>query len=478
VYGIERQPGIQADVGRERVRRPDEQRIGLGDLQSAEADHFFLDNPVWTWPLIKLGGGRFFCALPQTFFSFIFAILDNLLAGNESARAEYQRRRSDYLETQIAKLLSEAFPGCEISRGYKWSEDGTFYENDVLVHVDSHLILVEAKSGSISWPALRGAPDRARKHVEELLLAPSAQSFRLARRIEEVIVSPDRAAQLLPDFPVNLTRVRTVLRLSVTLEDFAVLQSNLGMVKEAGWVSDPDHTLAPCLLLVDLEIVMDILEFTALKLHYLKRRSELQANLRYRGDELDLLALYLQTGFNIGELEFNGTCLELMWMSEIIDNYYTALAEGVRGKRPQPRLTEMWNDICARMEERNFHQWSDVAMAILGVSYDDQQKLQQSFKKIRKNVLKKWREPKHHCSVILTPPLFCSDAFALYAFRERDNEERRERMRDIAEQVFVSAHIKRCVILGVNIDRADYPYSTLAVFFNGDPAGPVQHSPH
>lgn len=64
--------------------------IGLGELQSAEASYFFLDNPVWTRPLIKLGSGRFYCALPQTFFSFIFPILDNLLAGNESARAEYK----------------------------------------------------------------------------------------------------------------------------------------------------------------------------------------------------------------------------------------------------------------------------------------------------------------------------------------------------------------------------------------------------
>jgi hypothetical protein len=264
--------------------RMDEQRletalerlsIGVGDLASVEPSHFFLDNPVWIQPLIRLGSGRFFCALPQAFFSFIFPILDNLLAGDEAARAEYQRRRSNYLEAQVTTLLGKAFPGCDISRGYKWNEDGTIYENDLLVRVDSHLIIVEAKSGSISWPALRGAPDRARKHVEELLLAPSSQSFRLARRIEKALASPEKAAQLLPDLPVDLAKVRTVLRLSVTLEDFAVLQSNLRLARQAGWVPEPDHTLAPCILLADLEVIFDVLEFTALKLHYLKRRLEL-----------------------------------------------------------------------------------------------------------------------------------------------------------------------------------------------------------
>ncbi len=184
-----------------------------------------------------------------------------------------------------------------------------------------------------------------------------------------------------------------------------------------------------------------------------------------------MLAFYLQTGFNIGEMEYNGTFLELTAMSKIVDDYYIALAEGVRGKKPQPKLTQMWKDICERLERRNFHQWSDVAVAILSVSYDDQHKLQPAFKKIRKNVLKNWRKPDHLCSTLLVPPAQRSDAIALYAFRERDKEERRQRMSDIAAQVFEHAHVKRCVILGVNIDRMDYPYSTLIVFFRDGPAG-------
>jgi len=110
-------------------------------------------------------------------------------------------------------------------------------------------------------------------------------------------------------------------------------------------------------------------------------------------------------------------------------------------------------------------------VAILNVSHDDQQKLQPAFKKIRKNVLKNWRKPDHLCSIILVPPIQRSDAIVLYAFRERDKEERRDRMSNIAGQVFKNAHVKRCVILAVNIDRMDYPYSTLMVFFRDEPAG-------
>ena len=37
-------------------------------------------------------------------------------------------------------------------------------------------------------------------------------------------------------------------------------------------------------------------------------------------------------------------------------------------------------------------------------------------------------------------------------------------MKNIAAQVFKKEHVQRCVILGVNIDKDHYPYSSLLVF--------------
>jgi hypothetical protein len=382
-------------------------------------------------------------------------------------RSLVHRRRSEFLETEIVQLFTQSFPGSEYSCNYKWSDNGIEYENDLLIRVDSHLVLVEAKSGSISWAALRGAPDRAKRHFEELLFKPSFQSFRLANRINEVISKPGLRDTLLPNFPLSLDHVKSVLRLSVTLEDFAMLQSKLHLAKDAGWIAE-DHPLAACILLADLEIVFDILESTSQKIHYIKRRAELEANMKYNGDELDLLGFYLLTGFNIGEAEFSGQFIQLVAMSDKIDEYYIALDNGIQRDKPRLKMTQWWRDICNKLEERNFHQWSDIANILLSFSFSEQQAAERGFKKIKKNVFKNWRQKNHLCSAIMIPNMHRTDAIGLYAYRDREKEKRQERMQNIAAQIFENPHVQRCVILGLNIDKEHYPYSSLTVFFAGE----------
>lgn len=46
--------------------------FSYGDLKHSDTEHFFLGNPVWTKPLIKVEDDTFFCSIPQLFFSFVF----------------------------------------------------------------------------------------------------------------------------------------------------------------------------------------------------------------------------------------------------------------------------------------------------------------------------------------------------------------------------------------------------------------------
>jgi hypothetical protein len=442
----------------------DKLSYSFGDLAQYNPEQFFLDNPVWRRPLIKLDGGKFFCAIPQVFFSFIFQIFDELASNNDQIRIAIEKRRSQFLEAQVLRLFTASFPQCKYYSNYKWRENDKVYENDLLVLVDSHLILVEAKSGTISRPALRGAPDRAKRHVGELIYEPSMQSLRLKDRIELALAKPLLIDSLLPGFPFPLNKIKNILRLSVTLEDFAVLQSNLKMLKDAGWI-EKNHPVAPCIMLADLEIVFDILESTSQKIYYIKRRTELEANMKHSADELDLLGFYLHTGFNIGETEFSGQHVQLVAFSEKIDEYYTSADNGIQRKKPSPKLTKWWKDILNRMEARGFHQWTDTANIILSLSFEEQVKATTSFKKIKKNVFKNWRQKNHLCSVIMIPTVHRSSALALYAFRDREKEKRHQRMKNIADQIFENDHVNKCAILGINVDEEDYPYSSVAVYF-------------
>lgn len=215
-------------------------------------------------------------------------------------------------------------------------------------------------------------------------------------------------------------------------------------------------------------MIFDVLDLTALKIHYLKRRAEIQENMSYHGDELDLLGFYLDTGFNIGDTEFDDTHLELTLMSKPIDAYYIARDEGVERAKPRPKLTAFWRDICTRLEERNFHGWSDVAVVVLAFSFEEQKRVEKGFKQIRKNVHKNWRVPNHLCSLNIVPNKHRSDAMSFYAFKDRDKDQRHTRMENLVGSVFEREHVDRCVVLAVNIDNGDYPYSTLGVFTRKD----------
>ncbi len=54
----------------------------------------------------------------------------------------------------------------------------------------------------------------------------------------------------------------------------------------------------------DLESVFETLSLEIERCHYLSRRVELEQNANYLADELDLLAIYVETQFNLGEDEF------------------------------------------------------------------------------------------------------------------------------------------------------------------------------
>ena len=86
--------------------------------------------------------------------------------------------------------------------------------------------------------------------------------------------------------------------------------SNLKDLIEAGITNKSLPELAPVINLTDLMAIFEILDLQSEKVHYLGRRREFDAHLRFHGDELDVLAFYLDHGFNIGEAEFSG---QLKW---------------------------------------------------------------------------------------------------------------------------------------------------------------------
>lgn len=434
----------------------------FGDLKDSNPEHFFLGNPVWTKPLIKLPTDTYFCVIPQLLFSFIFQSLDSLLSPEEIKDEVQDKCRPKFLENEIKRLFTEAFPQAVFKQNFKWKDSNVEYESDFIMQIDSHLIIVEAKSGAVSRSALRGAPGSAKDDIQELLISPAIQSKRFADKIIEL-----KAKQVFPEtfqtLNFDINGIERIIRLSVTLEDFATIQSQVSRLRDTGWI-DKDFSAAPTIALADLEVVFDILTSVPQKIHYLVRRSELEEHMQYRGDELDLLGFYLETGFNLGKEEFEPREWMISGMSEKVDEYYVALDQGIIRKKPTLELIKWWKDIQLRIKQRSPYRWLEVAVMLLNVSLDDQRKVEIEFKKITKNVKKNWRQPGHINSITIHLPQR-REAVGLLAFRESEQDQRREFMRNLAGQSFSETNAERCLVIGVNIDDRDwYPYSILGVF--------------
>jgi hypothetical protein len=153
--------------------------LAPGALADARPEYLFLDNPVWQAPAVNLDNS-FFLPMPQAVFSHIHRIMDRL-ADVAGLKKEMEKARSQYLEEKLETTFRSALPGAAITPGAKWKVGDQEFETDVLVVLDHTVIVAEAKSNRPTPEGLRGAPARVKRHVQDMVLAPSVQSERLAK---------------------------------------------------------------------------------------------------------------------------------------------------------------------------------------------------------------------------------------------------------------------------------------------------------
>ncbi|RYF24860.1 MAG: NERD domain-containing protein, partial [Comamonadaceae bacterium] len=223
-----------------------------GELADKSPEQLFLDNPVWQKPIVALANDELFCALPQTLLSFVHSIVDKLVEPHPRLAKKLSDTRAVFLEREVERMLRSAFPQAQVATQYKWRTESQMFEADLMLRFDTTILLVEAKSGKVSWSALRGAPSSLIGDVRKLIVEPSEQSGRLAAQLQQEIERRKQGQPPQMDFPLPLENVTAVMRLSVSLHDFATVQSVPLLLADAG-VLNNQFPLAPCISLADLE---------------------------------------------------------------------------------------------------------------------------------------------------------------------------------------------------------------------------------
>ena len=437
----------------------DQYALGWGALSGYETEHLHLSNPVWKKPLVKLSDGEYFCALPGGFFSFVIPCMEAVLSPFATA---VSNRRAEYLESKVAEIVERRFPSSNTKRNFKWVEDGTTYETDLVAFIDSFALVIECKSGKVTPPALRGAPDRMRKHIKDLLIDPNLQSSRLKTRIEFLSSKPTAADPIRQEIGYDLTKVYQVVRASVCLEDLWTMQSNLKQLEDTGWLPT-DFVPCPTMNLADFETVFDVLEHPVQILHYLMKREAIETSVGYLGDELDLLGLYLTTLLDIGDVEPD-IKLPLTGMSVPLHNYYISLDAGVTLPKPRPAISPLFASIFSQLEQRNPTRWTEIGVALNMFSPDDQNRITKTLAKLEKRVHRNWRTPGHKNMLIRIPSKASSYALAYVMVKGGNVGERRHFMEHAAATALESEHVQTVIVVVKNIDGDDAAYDTIALF--------------
>ena len=415
-----------------------------GELADARPEYLFLSNPVWTAPGIDLGD-RFFVVMPQVAFSHIHPLVARLAAA-AGLEEELKRARSRFLEAKVCEALTDALPGANIRSNVKWKLGDQEFETDCIAMIDRSVVIAEAKSNHLTPAGLRGAPDRVKRHIQELILDPSIQSSRLEKLMIDAKGGDEAGGAVLRGLGIDVSKVDRVIRVSVTLDDLSALHSAEAEFKQIGWVPD-NHELAPTISIVDLMYIIDILDSPIHFLHYLSERAFIQKDINIIGDELDFLGLYLETGFNLFALEERGQDLVATGLSSQIDQYYVSRDVGIELAKPTTRVRPIFRDIVARLSQRSPDGWTSAGIHLLNAGdYFEQQQMERSLAKVRRIVQRNHRNPEHVHSLQIQPAKNRKARIIFYLYPKEFHVEHKSAMERLAAEALRHSRSRECCV--------------------------------
>ncbi len=371
--------------------------IGFGELATSDFERFHLANPVRVKPFIRLPGERYFCCNPQSLVTSLAETFQALCDGNPSTKKRSEKFRGEWLEQKLRSVLAHGFPSASIHRSVEWgshSEGMEGGECDAVVLIDSTLLLFEAKSGKIDDPAKRGALNTLKGALRDLVVDPSEQSDRFAKHLRScsgrVTLKTSEG-----DLEFEADDVRNIVRVNVLLDTIGPLSAHWPKLKAVGLLP-ADAVMAPTMSVFELETVMEVLRLEVERCHYLSRRGELERDIAYTADELDLLADYLENQFNVGPSPQGERWL--YGKSTNISERYGRL-DMLAAPRFEIKRTSYWSELLQALERLKPKGWTRFGHRLLATGYDGQKRFEKLLREGERQVK---RAPDHFFTSAVT----------------------------------------------------------------------------
>lgn len=448
--------------------------IEPGELADQKIEYLFLSNPVWTRPGISLAGAYMF-VMPQAIFSHINEIMWSV-ATSAKIESDLSDRRATYLEDKTEAVIKSVLPTARITKNAKWMVGAQQFETDIIAVVDKTVFLAEAKSHRLTPQGLRGAPDRLKRHLNDMVIAPSIQSERLAEHIVAASAGDADSLAITQSLGLDAEKVDQIIRISLTLDDMSVLSSSEEELAKVGLIPER-HNLAPVMHIADLRCIANILDEEIPFLHYLSERFHFQKHFEVFGDELDFLGVYLSTGFNLGPKRDDFHRLMVSGMSGVIDQYYNACDAGMVLKKPSSTIHPCFKEIIDKLARTKPDGWTTMGIFILNsANPKEQSKVERGLKRLKKSVMRMNAKPGHECFMKIIPPLTRKATVGFYVYREENKHLRHEHMERCAAEALKKDDTASCVLFAKNTDNWTSPFEAVLLLQRREKALPELRS--
>lgn len=368
----------QGEDDRTRALRVYLHRISLtfGEVHPEAFERLPLVNAVRGKPILRCDGGEYYLFCTQTLFSQLVEMIEELAEPHPGLRKACKNFKARWLERKLEGLLRGAFPDGEVIANAKWQDAaGKQGETDAILCIDQTLAIFEAKSGKITPPARRGAKDRLRHEIGWLLVEPSRQSARL---VSTLSASQAPFPVRLPSRPAAIDPgpVREVIRVNILFDTLGPLTASTNQLVEAGFIATGEP-MAPSMSIFELETLLELLPDQISRLHYLRRRAELERDALFEADEMDLIALYLECCFCLADLGPDVWGFGIYGWSDRVARLYDH--EGRRPGRPVGlKRTAFWSELLTVLERRHQPGWTRFGYRLSNVAYRDQWAVQRN----------------------------------------------------------------------------------------------------
>ncbi|MEW6713327.1 MAG: hypothetical protein AB1403_26135, partial [Candidatus Riflebacteria bacterium] len=204
-------------------------------------------HPLMRKPFVK-HDDQYLCPVPQSAYWAIRPEIENLwnpqsktsIVKDDVIWQKYQKARADYVEKTAIQYLNDALKFATSYQGVKYDledEKGEKVEAELdgLVILDTAIFLVEAKSGTLTEQARRGAKMGMKDDVERLVEEAYTQALR-AKNYIQASDRPTFRSQDGKEIVIDKSKHNEIYLITVSLDDLSVFVTNTNVLRELGFL--------------------------------------------------------------------------------------------------------------------------------------------------------------------------------------------------------------------------------------------------